>query len=338
MYQVGASVTITISGDVVVKSLNSSNSIVLSPNTTLRLTSSTSTISGNFLAERAELRIEGTGTQFSALGSANINAGSLIATDGAKILLPTVSSYSLLAAQSLVAVIRSEGSDSLIELPNVTAVTGSTEPYTNLKVESLAGGRVNMSRLNSVTDPAVGNTDRRAIRFSSDGSNSLIDLSQLTTIIDLDPGYAFDGNRASYSGLSVSNSGTILVPALTSVSNTDINIDATGVMLLPALTTATSSRITVLGNRSMPLLVNAANSTFTLAGSSLSVPQLSNIDGASVYVSNGTVFSLPSVASYTLGTVSGLFAVLRATGVAARLICRTLQVSLVAPIGTPTST
>ena len=100
-----------------------------------------------------------------------------------------------------------------------------------------------------------------------------------------------------------------VVPALTSVSNTDINIDATGTMLLPALASATSSRITVLGNRTMPALINAVNSTFTLAGSSLTVPLLSNIDGASIYVSNGTIFSLPSVTSYTLGTVSGLFAV-----------------------------
>ena len=156
--------------------------------------------------------------------------------------------------------LRVTGDGSVLDLRNLTTITGSNQLYTTLYIEAFTGGKVDMRSLLTVTDPADGDLQGRATRFKADGVNSQIDLSALTSIIDRATNTS-NGTWPGYSTLIASNNGSILAPVLTSVSGTEINIDATGTLNLPSLTSATGGILSFATVQSLPLLANASGST-----------------------------------------------------------------------------
>ena len=116
--------------------------------------------------------------------SGTIEATSFTVSGGSTLSLPGVTSYSMGTANAIVATLRVTGSNSLLDLQNVTSITGSTNVYSQMRFEAAEGGRIVMRRLATVTDPVDGDTIGRSTRFSADGLNSQIDLPLLTTIVD----------------------------------------------------------------------------------------------------------------------------------------------------------
>jgi YD repeat-containing protein len=248
--------------------------------------------------------IEVNGGTFSTPQLSNIDGVSIYVQGGGSYALPTVTSYTN-SVDGRPTVLQATGAGSALDLRNVTSIIGATNQFTQLRVEALDGGKVDLRSVATITDPADANPngsgfDRRSVRITADGANSQIDLSLLTTIVDR--GSSGDGFWVGPSSLSATTNGTVLVPLLASVSNTDFKVDATGTLALPALSSALSSTIEV-------------------NGSTFSTPQLSNIDGVSIYVQGGGSYALPTVTSYT-NSVDERPIVLQATGAGSTLDLR----------------
>jgi GEVED domain/CARDB/Dockerin type I domain/Bacterial pre-peptidase C-terminal domain len=270
----------------------------------------------------ASLYFSGSGN-LSLLGVTNIDGASLTVSGGGTLSLPNVTSYVHTLGYTGTPSLRASGIGSVLDLRNITTVTGSNQLYTTLSIEALSGGKVDMRSLTTVTDVADGDPNGRATRFKADGSNSQIDISALTTIVDR-TSFTNNGNWPGYSALIASNNGTILAPALNSVSGTEINIDATGKLNVPLLASATDGILNFSTFQSLPLIANASSSTISVSHASQTFPLLSNINGASLYVSGGGTLSLPSVTGYVYTLERGSTAVLRATGSGSELDLKNL--------------
>jgi hypothetical protein len=131
-----------------------------------------------------------------------------------------------------------------------------------------------------------------AVLITSDGPNSLVDLTLLET---------FNGNLfTTASGFRATNTGVILTPALTSISSGEITADAPTSIDLSLVTSITGDgKITLTGGvHDLTSLVTMKGSLYVSGPDVPVMTMLSDIDGASLYVSNGAVLNLPLVTSY----------------------------------------
>ncbi len=128
---------------------------------------------------------------------------------GVTLSLPSVTSYAQTHSNSRV--LQARGAASVLSLPNVTTVSSSGGLY----VQALAGGQVDLSGVNQEVQGKV--------QFNSDGPDSLIDLTSLTS---------FHGITDFFSpGFVATNQGTIVSTSLTTVKAAVITLDATaGIM------------------------------------------------------------------------------------------------------------
>jgi hypothetical protein len=75
----------------------------------------------------------------------------------------------------------------------------------------LAGGKLNLSALQLVTDPANGDTRNRSVNMKADGLNSSITLTSLVSYQDVN-NITYDSNWPGYSTISAVNNGKLMLP------------------------------------------------------------------------------------------------------------------------------
>jgi aryl carrier-like protein len=152
------------------------------------------------------------------------------------------------------------------------------------RLQALAGGSINVSNLVTISDGWV--------LASADGAGSLVDLRKLASFPSSD----------RWLGLEASNGGQVLSPVLTGGTRVGLSLGAGGLL--------NSSQLTRVGG-------------VTVSGVALTLPAVTNIDGAGLTVNAGGSLSLPLVRRVTkqdgcydvTWVASGTGAVLNLSGV-----------------------
>ena len=213
----GSSPTITSNQDVTITSLQSTEALVISGGT-FTVNGGASSSSGALSLGAATLTATGSGISFSGSGPTAIGAATdLLAFGGATLSLLGATSYAPGAdgINNQHAVWRAEGTGSVLDLRNVTSITGGLDYDDQLSIEAATGGKVDLRSATTLLTPAGGNQNYRSIDVSAQGAGSVVDLTALTSYQDFYGGVTNGDPR--YSHLTPSSGGVITAPALTSV-------------------------------------------------------------------------------------------------------------------------
>lgn len=177
-----------------------------------------------------------------------------------------------------------EGPGSRLVFPHATSIVGSQGTGRDLFIRALNGGRVDLPGVTEVTSGAV--------LFVSEGPDSLIELPFLET---------FTGKLfTTSSGFRALNGGAIRTPALTSLHSGELTCDQAGNLDLSLLTSFTDDgNLTLTGGVHDLSALTVMQGSLFVSGTEVPVlSSLSDIDGASLYVSGGATLRLPLVTSY----------------------------------------
>ena len=121
----------------------------------------------------------------SVTGNVELEGVDLRAVDGAVISFPAVTE---IQHQSVDfnddLYIEAQGAGSRIELDGVTTITGGTHRGADVFVFAHEGGVISLSNVETVMDPARGDTRSRSFQFEAIGTDSEIDLSSVVSVLD----------------------------------------------------------------------------------------------------------------------------------------------------------
>ena len=247
----------------------------------LMVTAGISTLSGPLSMTGGSLSATGSGVSLTANGSTIVDGANLVASGGATLSLPALTSYSNPTISS--ATLQASGSGSVLSLPALTTLNADFYYGTTLSVEALSGGQVLLP-----TACHWQQQSQAGLSFKTDGAGSELDVSNMT---------AFYGNGA---GLQLSNGGTILDGNLATLTNVTVTVIG-GSYTFGSLTNLDISNVEVSsgGEVTLPLLISYNNPTGTVtklqasgSGSVLSLPALTTLNAAFYY---GTTLSVKAL-------------------------------------------
>src|SRR5271157_3659322 len=177
--------------------------------------------SGLTVGSGATLSATNAGTSFTASGATTIDGANLYASGGATLSLPAATSYTQnTGSWNSNRTLQASGAGSVLALPNLTTITGSTQYGSNLYVQALAGGHVNLGAATAVTGGAV--------NLTADGTNSVLDLSALQSF----QGYFEYQYYTSTSNIQATNGGTIVLNSGTvNLTGADVSAASTGTIV-----------------------------------------------------------------------------------------------------------
>jgi hypothetical protein len=293
----GNGTTVLISSVISVQSVQCNKALTIS-NGSLTVMSGTSALGGAVtVSDGSALVATGSGTILSVSGPGNITGASLYASGGAELLTPGVVSYQPPVVCETV-VWQATGTGSLLDLSFLTNVTGNIT-CSQLTVQALNGGEVSLSHVKA----DLGGT----MSVQSDGSNSLVDLSSLST-------------NGGTLGLEASGGGDVVVPQLATSGNLTVSAGAGGSVSTGQFTNITGASFYASGGVALllPGVVNyqppAVCETIvwqaTGAGSEVSLPALTNVTGntacsqLTVQALNGGTVFLSQIKADLGGTMS----------------------------------
>jgi hypothetical protein len=167
---------------------------------------------------------------------------------------------------------QASGMGSVLAMTGLTNATGQYDGLGSMLIAALEGGRVNLSGATSFSSAPVD--------VYSDGSNSVVDLSALTSL------EGNDGDLLGFSELDAIEGGTILLGPLGSLNGVTLVSDGTGTLNLSTVTNMIGSRV-------------------LLSGGTLTLSNVANIDNAQFFMWSGATLSLPEVSDYLSGSVFG---------------------------------
>ena len=290
-----ANATITVqSGDT--ESVNSITTLAATD--TLSITGGSLTVAASStLAETlsmsgGSLTVTGLGATFLEDGTTTMTGGSLYAEAGATLSLPNLTSFTETNSDST---FEATGLSSVLNLSALTTLGSMTGTW---NVDALAGGTVNLSGLTAIDQPNA------SVLFEADGSNSLLNISEVTSINA--------GGSSPQSDLQVTDSETVDAPVLITFVDTDITLDGTGSI-------ATSQWTNFVDG-----------GTITVTGGTVALTGLTNLTGEGLVAENGGTLTLTSLTDYTVGAYQTTF---EATGANS-----TLNLSALTTLGTMTHT
>ena len=224
------------------------------------------------------------------------------ASDGGTLKLPVMASCT-------VETITVQGAS--LSLPDLSDIDGSS-------ITVSAGSHLTLPAVTSYTGATT-----NAQTIEATGTGSELSLPALTTIT----GGGNGGN--SYAQFEALSGGDVELGSLTTISGGAIWVESDGtgsVLDAPALTSATGGmeggyqhgfQASDGGTLKLPAMASCTVETITVQGASLSLPDLSDIDGSSITVSAGSHLTLPAVTSYTGATTNAK--TIEATGTGSEL-------------------
>jgi RHS repeat-associated protein len=247
-------------------------------NTTVTIDGSTSVLPTDQLTSivNGGLVLAGVGNVRSFPNLTVLDGSNVAADSGATLALPVLTSYTHTGVYDADVVLEASGANSLLDLSALAGLTGSTDAFCNVTIRATGGGHVDASHLTTVTDPANANTVGRQYFFEANGTGSLLDLSALTALNDIDP-------YRGQSGITATAGGEVRVPLITSLANTVVTIDgSTSILPTNQMTAIVNGGLVVAG-----------------AGNVRSFPALTSVDGSSLSADGGATLALPVLTSYT---------------------------------------
>src|SRR4029077_3475688 len=112
--------------------------------------------------------------------------------------------------------LQASGPGSVLDMRNVVTITNGQRYDSNLTIEAADQGKINLSHVTQIIDPAVGDSSFRAINVTADGSGSNVMLFALTNFQDNNAGSTTGGvNRSST--LTAQHGGAVTVEAATTL-------------------------------------------------------------------------------------------------------------------------
>ena len=196
----------------------------------------------------------------------DIDGSSFLVSGGATLTLSGAASYAGWVNET--GTFEATGANTELSLPNLTQLTpDNTAINSFIEIEARAGGNLNLPLLPSIVGGPV--------LLESDGSNSILNLPDLTSFV-----YSSTSYQNNSAGIQATNGGTITGDGITSLDEIDLTLDGTG--------TWSSSQITSYTDGTMALLAG------TFAWSSVT-----DIDGSSFIASGGAMLTMTGATSYT---------------------------------------
>ena len=238
-----------------------------------------------------------------------IDGASFLVNDGVTLSLPLVTTFAVGDEFSADNFFRASGVGTVLDLSNLTELTGSGQAFSYLFVEALEGGQVDLSGVTQITGPGGGTGNDRGIQILANGTNSEVDLSSLTSFTNDAP----DPD----SKLTATNNGTILNDNLITLDGVDLEVDSTGNLATNQYSSYSRGRVTADGIEiDLSGLTNFSGSTLELInGGTANLENVTEIDGASFLVNDGVTLSLPNVTSFAVGDEFSADNFFRASGV-----------------------
>ncbi|MDX1928507.1 MAG: RHS repeat-associated core domain-containing protein [Pirellulaceae bacterium] len=193
----------------------------------------------------------------------SIDGVNLSVTAGGSLAFPNVTTYTNTNAGTFNSWTVS-GSGSLLDLQNITTITSSSSHIKQHSISASSGGRIDLHRVTTFVDSEAGNPNGRNFAILASGTGSVVDLSALTAILDRSPsGFGIGG----LSSLIAHGGGVLLVPRLTSILSTEIEVDATGVLSVPALQSMIDGNVRVTDRDfTFPILTMLSNTGLDTIG------------------------------------------------------------------------
>ena len=195
----------------------------------------------------------------------DFNGSSVFVSGGSTFTLPeTVIEFGATSPENVT--LRATDANSVLDLRHLKRLVNTTERANYFFIDAINGGQVNLSGVTEIVDPVTGDPFDRAIFLKADGPNSRIDLSDLTSLSDA---FAFDGNGATASVLTVRRGGVIQTPDLESLIGVQIENDGTSPMQFDRLREFRNGAITIMGSTlNLPALEDLTGTELDLSVSS----------------------------------------------------------------------
>ena len=276
-----SSFTVTNRATVLASSLTS----FTGDNITLDGTGTIATSQWAHLNGGGSLTVTGGDPTFTSL--TDVNGSSLYAQSGGTLAIPNLTSYNDQDVYN--ATFQASGAGSVL---NLSALDNFTSTSDALFISALSGGSINLSAVTAIDQINA------SYIIKADGSGSQLNLSALASIVD----------NSTFSSLTVTNSGTILVsPNLTSLNGMTVNLDGSDAAFVADWTTFSNGTINLSGGtETLPSLTTFTGSSFNLSnGAALILPVLQS---GNIALSNNTSVSIRGTlvdwpAAGTIGTV-----------------------------------
>jgi hypothetical protein len=241
--------------------------------------------------------------------AANINEASFIVNGGVTLSLPAAVTYQHTGGSNDDRMFRAGGAGSALDLSALTAITVSGNFGADLHVEALNGGHIDLSGVTTISEglsSSLGGT-----QILADGPGSLVDLTNLTSFVDLG------------ASLQARFSGMIESPNLSSLTGVSLIInDGTGSLDTGQLTAVVNGGVIVAGGGTLDLsnVTDLHGTSVSLSsGGKAILTNAANINGASFSVGGGVTLSLPAAVTYQHTGGSNDDRVFRAGGVGSAL-------------------
>jgi len=270
----------------------------------LRIESGSLTVTGAgeirgdlFMAAGTTLTADGTGASLLAAGRVSIQGANLYALNGGHLSLPGVVNYfHASTANSQTRVFRAEGAGSRLELDGLVTITNGTHYEARINIQAHSGGVVDLSALEQIVDPNLGDSRRRAVHVSADGADSRVELASLLNFIDVNGTGTTDGR---YSTLAATNGGVLQTDRLAILQGVEIALDGTGTLPVASISRWVHGRLLVgAGTHAFTSLTDLSQTHVQVTGGAVVMDTAADINGASFTVSGGVTLALPSAVAY----------------------------------------
>ena len=181
----------------------------------------------------------------------------------------------------------------MLSLPNLSLITNGGGFGQDFFIQARSGGRVELPQVAEIVDPVAGDT-RRGIFVTSDGVDSVIGLTSLTSFNDAGGG--------ALSTLNASNGGEIVVPNLPELRSVAITVNTGSQIPTSQIESVVNGSITVNNTAAdFSSLTDLTNASITFDGpdAQSDLSSITTIDGASLFATGGATLSLPGVTNYS---------------------------------------
>ncbi len=249
-------------------------------------------------ATDSEFTVTGGGT-IDLSTATSINSTGFDVNDGVTLALPAATSYTHDTSKiNNDRTLKATGASSVLDLSNLTSFTGANSggALSDVFVEALDGGEVDLSGVLTISGNAGGSGNPRGIQFTADGTSSTIDLATATTFSD--------PATNSSSLLKAVDSGTINAPLLTTLFGVDLFIDGTGTLPVAQYLSYNDGQATLDGTAAnFVALTDIEGSEFTVQdGGNAILNVASSIDRSGFHVGGGVTLSMPAATTYAHDT------------------------------------
>ncbi|MBI2928494.1 MAG: Ig-like domain-containing protein [Verrucomicrobia bacterium] len=231
-----------------------------------------SELTGAVTISNATISVSGLGALFVGAGITQADDASFLAADGARLRLPNLTTFTAAAISDKT--IRATGANSRVEIPNLAGMAGPTGRtifffFPVLKLEALAGGVVDLSRVEPTLDGRV--------RVLADGAGSVVNLPAVESM--------FMSDILILGGLEAKNGGSILCGSLTMLTHQNLTLNEAA-----TLTTRQLAR--------------SGNVVVTVNGGSPDFSSLASVETLQLTVRSNALVSLPALVDYPVGAAA----------------------------------